>query len=88
MSHCSQKKLNNTLVFLKIAVPNIEKNPEGRMKLPVKFRAEDLHRAYCRYFRTNLLVFQALLLILSIFDGTNIHRTILHRKTFIYKLFA
>ena len=42
-----------------------------------KFRAEDLHHTYCRYFRTNLLLWW------SIFDGTNIPRTDIYRKTFV-----
>ena len=37
----------------------------------------DLPRSYCRYFQMNLLVWW------SIFDGTNIHRTVIYRKTFI-----
>ena len=47
------------------------------MKLRVKFRAEDQHRTYCRYFRTILLFWW------SIFDGTNIHRTAIYGKTFL-----
>ena len=35
-------------------VPSISKNSQ-KMKLRVKFRAEDLHSTHCRYFRTNLL---------------------------------
>ena len=46
------------------------------MKLRVKFCAEDLHRSYCRYCQTKLLFW-------CIFDGTNIHRTAIYRKTFI-----
>ena len=44
------------------------------MKLRVKFRAEDQHRTYCRYFRTILLFWW------SIFDGSNIHRTAIYKK--------
>ena len=43
-------------MFLKIGVPNIEKK-SWRMKLRVRFRAEDLHRTYSRHTRTNLLMF-------------------------------
>ena len=45
------------------------------MKLRVKFRAEDQHRTYCRYFRTILLFWW------SIFDGSNIHRKAIYKKT-------
>ena len=48
------------------------------MKLPVKFQAEALHRTYSRYFRTNMLMLYG-----SIFYGTNINGTIIHRDTFI-----
>ena len=43
----------------------------------MKFRAEDLHSTYCRYFRTNLLFRW------SIFYDTKINRTAIYRKTFI-----
>ena len=39
-------------------------------------------RTYCRYFRTILLFWW------SIFDGTNIHRKVIYRKTFVLKFFA
>ena len=45
------------------------------MKLQVKFRAEALHHTYCRYFRTNLLMFWW-----TVFDCINIHRTAIYRK--------
>ena len=51
------------------------------MKLRVKFRAEDQHRTYCRYFRTILLFWW------NIFDDTNIHRTAIYRKTFNRRFF-
>ena len=41
-------------MFLKLGVPNVYKK-SWRMKLQVKFRAEDLHRIYSRYFWTNLM---------------------------------
>ena len=47
------------------------------MKLRVKFRTEDQHRTYCRYFQTILLSWW------RIFDGTNIQRTAIYEKTFI-----
>ena len=49
------------------------------MKLKVKFCAEDLHHTYCRYFRMNLLYWW------SIFDGNNIHRTVIYTDTIIQK---
>ena len=41
----------------------------------MKFRAEDLHHTYCKYFHTNLFRW-------NIFDSTNIHRTAIYRETF------
>ena len=46
------------------------------MKLRMKFRAEDMHHTFCRYFRKNLLFLQ------SVFDGTNIHRTAIIERSF------
>ena len=60
LTHCSQKKkkkkkLNDTLSGgSETNVPNVQKR-SWRMKLRVKFQAEDLHRTYSRYFQTNLL---------------------------------
>ena len=71
LTHCNQKNEEQTLVL------SVFKKKSLKMKLQVKFRAEDLHRTYCRHFRTNLLFWW------SIFDGTNIHGTAFHRKTFM-----
>ena len=56
--HIGVKKMNNkhSQVFVKIGAPNVYKKSYKWNYGWNKFRAEDLHRTYCKYFRTNLLV--------------------------------
>ena len=57
--------------------PNVQKK-SCRMKLQVKFQAEDLHHTYVDIFK-QICCCQFFLLILSIFDGNNIHETTTER---------
>ena len=49
------------------------------MNLLVKFRAEDLHRTYCRYFRTNFCFDEVFLMALTSTEQLSVEKP-LHRK--------